>query len=153
MRAIMMASRRPILVTVTMLLLAIGGIFATPASASAQAPATVQAVCTGAGSCWFSWGRMTAGDCTMDHAKWTLHRDGSAFFEGAIVSSDSNDAWLMWVNAVDSAGIVLGAIHHGGDPKFVRGTVKNEWHWWFDSGTFDPALFDRINSMRMTNHC
>ncbi|SMD27058.1 DUF6294 family protein [Kibdelosporangium aridum] len=89
----------------------------------------------------------------MDRAKWTLNRDGSAVFEAIIVSSSSDDAWLMWVNTLDSAGIVLGPVHHGGDPKFVRGTVKNEWHWWFDSGTFDSRLFDRINSMRMTSHC
>lgn len=153
MHAMMMTSQRRIPIIVTMLVLAIGSLFVTPASASTQASATAQAFCTGASSCSFTWGRITVGDCTMDHAKWTLHRDGSAFFEAAIISSSTDDAWLMWVNLVDSAGIVLGPIVHNGDPKFVRLTAKNEWHWWFDSGTFDPGLFDRINGMRMTSHC
>ncbi|MEV4146654.1 DUF6294 family protein [Amycolatopsis sp. NPDC049691] len=46
-----------------------------------------------------------------------------------------------------------GPITHGGDPKFVRGTMKNQWTWWFDAGSFDPAWFDRIQSMRLTSHC
>jgi len=153
MHAIMMASRHRIPIIVTMLVLAIGGMFVTPASASSQTPATTQAVCTGASSCWFTWGPITRGDCTMLNAKWTLNRDGSAFFEAVITSSSTDDAWLMWVNAVDSSGFVLGPIVHNGDPKFVRLTAKNEWHWWFDSGTFDPGLFDRINSMQMTGSC
>ncbi|MGW5723102.1 DUF6294 family protein [Amycolatopsis sp. NPDC003865] len=55
--------------------------------------------------------------------------------------------------ATDTSGFVLGPITHGGDPKFVRGTVKNTWTWWFDAGSFDPAWFDRIHSMRLTSHC
>nr|AFV52104.1 hypothetical protein [Streptoalloteichus sp. ATCC 53650] len=118
-----------------------------------QVSATAQAVCSGAGSCWFTWGRIKAGDCTMDHAKWTLNRDGSASFEAVITSSDSNDAWLMWVDALDSSRFVLGAIHHNGDPKFVKGTVKNQWHWWFARGSFNADFFDRIDSMRLKSHC
>lgn len=138
---------------VTMLVLTIGTVFATPASAGTTGATTAQATCTGADSCWFTWGRIQAGDCTMDNAKWTLRRNGSASFEATIVSSDSNDAWLMWVNTLDSNGIVLGPIHHGGDTKFVKGTVKNVWHWWFAEGSFDARFFDRIHSMRITSHC
>ncbi|MFI7123945.1 DUF6294 family protein [Amycolatopsis sp. NPDC049868] len=56
----------------------------------------------------------------MGNAKWTLRRNGSASFEATIVSSDSNDAWLMWVNTLDSNGVVLGPIHHGGGGKWSR---------------------------------
>ncbi|MEV6831018.1 DUF6294 family protein [Amycolatopsis sp. NPDC051102] len=132
------------------LVLAIGGLLAAPASAGTQ---STEATCTGWDYCWFTWGRITAGDCTMDQAKWTLYRNGSAKFEAVITSSDSDDAWLMWPVATDGNGFVLGAVTHGGDPKFVRGTVENQWTWWFDAGSFDPQFFDRINGMRLTSHC
>ncbi|ALG12060.1 DUF6294 family protein [Kibdelosporangium phytohabitans] len=140
-------------IVVAMLALALGSIFATPASAQTQTSAAAQALCNGYEYCWFTWGPIRAGDCTMEEAKWTLYRDGRAYFEARIISSDSNDAWLMWPEALDTSGIVLGAIHHGGDPKFVRGTVKNEWRWWFDSGSFDARFFDRVDSMRLKSHC
>jgi hypothetical protein len=148
-----MGKLRRMSVILAMVAAAMGSVFAVPASAGTQSAATAEATCTGAGSCWFSWGRITAGDCTMDQAKWTLNRNGSASFEAVIISSDSNDAWLMWPTIVDSSGFVLGPVTHGGDPKFVRGTVKNTWTWWFDAGSFDGWLFDRINSMRLTSHC
>ncbi len=149
----MMTKTRRMATILTILVLGIGSVFAAPASAGTASSTTAQATCTGSSSCWFTWGRITAGDCTMDGAKWTLFPNGSASFEARLVSSDSNDAWLMWVNLLDSAGVVLGPIHHGGDPKFVKGTVKNQWHWWFDAGSFDARFYDRINSMRMTSHC
>src|SRR4051812_26343237 len=99
------------------LVLAVGGVFAAPASAGAQ---STEATCTGAGSCWFTWDPIRRGDCSMIQAKWTLNRNGSASFEAVITSSDSNDAWLMWPVVTDSSGFVLGPITHGGDPKFVR---------------------------------
>ncbi|MDQ7810327.1 DUF6294 family protein [Amycolatopsis sp. A133] len=132
------------------LVLAVGGVFTAPASAGTQ---STEATCTGAGSCWFTWGRITRGDCTMDQAKWTLNRNGSASFEAVIISNDSNDAWLMWPVVTDTSGFVLGPVTHGGDPKFVRGTVKNQWTWWFDAGSFDPWLFDRIHSMSLSSSC
>lgn len=148
-----MNGSRRVSVVVALFVLALSSLFVGQAAAGTQSAATTEATCTGAGSCWFTWGRITAGDCTMDQAKWTLNRNGSASFEAVITSSDSDDAWLMWPVATDVNGFVLGPITHGGDPKFVRGTVKNQWTWWFDAGSFDPAWFDRIQSMRLTSHC
>ena len=102
---------RRMAIVLTMFAAAMGSVFVVPASAGTQ---TAQATCTGAGSCWFSWGRITAGDCTMDQAKWTLNRNGSASFEAVIVSSDSNDAWLMWPTIVDGSGFVAGPGHARG---------------------------------------
>ncbi|MBB5850868.1 DUF6294 family protein [Amycolatopsis umgeniensis] len=138
---------------VAMLVLAIGTVFATPASAGTEASTTAQAACTGASYCEFKWGRIRAGDCTMDNAKWILYRNGSASFEATIISSDSDDAWLMWPSTLDVNSAVLGPVHHGGDQKFVKGTVKNQWHWWFASGSFDAGYFDRMDKMRLTSHC
>ncbi|MEU8638861.1 DUF6294 family protein [Amycolatopsis sp. NPDC048633] len=148
-----MSGSRRISMIVSLFVLAMSSLFVVPASAGTQTAATTEAVCTGAGSCWFSWGRITAGDCIMDGAKWTLNRDGSASFEAVIFSSDSDDWWLMWPNALDSSGFVLGPITHGGDPKFVRNTVKGQWTWWFDAGSFDARFFDRIDRMRLSNSC
>ncbi|MFE0026843.1 DUF6294 family protein [Amycolatopsis sp. NPDC059021] len=134
------------------LVLAISAV-ATPASATTQAPATAQAVCTNMGWCSFTWNHVTAGDCTMERATWTLRSDGTASFEAAIVSSDTNDAWLMWVDTLDDANIILAPVHHGGDTKFVEGTIKNQWHWWFAGGNFNAGIFNRINTMRMRSHC
>ncbi|MFD9890199.1 DUF6294 family protein [Amycolatopsis sp. NPDC059027] len=149
----MMTKSRRVLTVVAALVLAGSGVVAAPASATTQTPATVQAVCANNDWCSFSWGRITVGDCAMERAKWTLRRDGSASFEAAIVSSDTNDAWLMWVDTLDDSSIILAPVHHGGDTKFVEGTIKNQWHWWFASGNFNAGIFDRINSMRMRSHC
>jgi hypothetical protein len=101
----------------------------------------------------FSWGYIYAGDCTMDEgATWTLHSDGTAYFDGTVSSTDSDDAWLMWAHLKDWNHQEIGMItHSGGDPKFVRNL--NGGQRWFAQGFFPSEWYPHIGTMSMGKYC
>ncbi|WP_143591757.1 DUF6294 family protein [Thermoactinospora rubra] len=126
-----------------------------------SAPGTAQAT-TAETVKSFTWNRpMNAGDCTMfEGARWTLHRDGRAYFDGTVTSSDDNDAWLMWARLKDQNGAVLGSIVNNANQsptdrtKFVKNLPSHTQRYrWFASGWFNPALFDLIKGMSLAKHC
>jgi hypothetical protein len=109
------------------------------------------------GSKTYTWGDQRAGDCTLfQGAKWTVHYDGTAHFEGLVTSGSDNDAWLMWANLKDSSGAILGPIYKwsGHDEKFVQNLPdKSQRYRWTADGMFDIDLYPLIAGMRLDNHC
>jgi hypothetical protein len=106
----------------------------------------------------FTWPALFAGDCTMSPgATWTLYSDGTAKFDGVVSSTDSDDAWLMWANILDtnhsSLGRITNAVVDNPDrTEFVRG-LGNGAQRWLANGTFPADWFPLIGSMSLSKHC
>lgn len=106
----------------------------------------------------YTWSRsMKAGDCWMyGGAKWTLHSDGTAEFNGRLFTIDGDDAWLMWAHLKDASGAILDDIRVAGSTstKFVKNLPDDvQPYRWMAKGWFDPALYPLIKGMSLSKHC
>lgn len=115
----------------------------------------------------FTWDNdIKAGDCTMFHgARWVLHSDGYAEFNGLVTSGSDNDAWLMHAALFDGNHTYLGNIVNnwptGGDlGKFVINLPSSavQYHWDLDKAhdnqkTYPPEAFRTVTRIELQNHC
>ncbi|MFI6047946.1 DUF6294 family protein [Nocardia sp. NPDC051321] len=114
----------------------------------------------------FTWGDITVGDCTMfQGARWVLHSDGYAEFNGLVTSGSDNDAWLMHAALFDANHRYLGNIVNnwatGGDlGKFVLNLPSSaqRYNWDLDKihnaqKTYPPEAFRTVTRIELQNHC
>ncbi|MFF0487982.1 DUF6294 family protein [Nocardia sp. NPDC003482] len=109
----------------------------------------------------FTWDTIHRGDCRMYGATWTIHSDGTATFDGNLLSSTGGDAWLMHAELFDHDDAYLANLTVDGPPadpgdigKFVMNLqfAHRDTHW-ITYGKYDRNLYPLIGSMKLRSDC
>ena len=143
----------------------------TPAGAAEPVPGKVMSATAtaqripasfGLAAGWrFTWGTLTAGDCTMfQGASWTVYDNGLADFDGTVTSSDNNDAWLMWADLKDANGAVLTRLHNRDiqNPADFTEFIQNlpdhtQTYRWFAHGDYNSYYYQYLRGMQLYYSC
>ncbi|MFD5417415.1 DUF6294 family protein [Streptomyces sp. NPDC127069] len=108
------------------------------------------------GSKVFTWGRLTAGDCTLKFANMTLWSDGLADFNANVTTSSHNDVWIVkGLALIGSEGHELSRIPKFDGPNMV---VSNFDYYISRFRQLNPLsyptqLFPLITGVTMFYHC
>ncbi|SFW82326.1 DUF6294 family protein [Amycolatopsis australiensis] len=109
----------------------------------------------------FTWDVIRKGDATMlAGATWTLHPDGTAAFDGTVISRRDGDAWVMrHVDLLGAGGAILGSLTTeqpvAGDWRtFVRDMPAGARRYRFRARAhFDAGLCGRVAHLKMYSSC